>query len=99
MISLALVLGANALVFWSLADAAAGGHISSAPTIVFLTAMVGTSMIAFGGWSWALDGAAAPVAALNRLEPAMAAAGALPVAGDAAAGHAACRRARSGSAT
>ena len=36
-------------------------------------------MIAFGGLSWALDGAAAPVAALARLEPAMAAAGALPV--------------------
>jgi ATP-binding cassette, subfamily B, bacterial len=35
------------------------------------------SGIAFGGLSWALDGAAAPVAAVRRLEPAMAAAGAL----------------------
>src|SRR5262249_28799296 len=33
--------------------------------------------IAFGGWSWALDGAAAPVAAVLRLEGAMAPAGAL----------------------
>ena len=28
-------------------------------------------MIAFGGFSWAIDGAAAPVAAVLRLEPAM----------------------------
>jgi ABC-type multidrug transport system fused ATPase/permease subunit len=34
-------------------------------------------MIAFGGLSWALDGAAAPVAAVLRLEPAMRTAGAL----------------------
>jgi ABC-type multidrug transport system fused ATPase/permease subunit len=39
---------------------------------------VGVSMIAFGGFSWALDGAAAPVAAVLRLEPAMRAAGRLP---------------------
>jgi ATP-binding cassette subfamily B protein len=79
-ISLALVLGANALVAWSIADAAAARHIQLGPTTVFLTAMVGTSMIAFGGWSWAIDGAAAPVVALNRLEPLMAEAGALRVA-------------------
>jgi ABC-type multidrug transport system fused ATPase/permease subunit len=35
-------------------------------------------MIAFGGFSWALDGAAAPVAAVLRLEPAMRPAGGLP---------------------
>src|SRR5213079_1795388 len=34
--------------------------------------------IAFGGLNWALDGAAAPVAAVLRLEPAMGPAGALP---------------------
>jgi len=39
---------------------------------------LGVSMIAFGGFSWALDGAAAPVAAVLRLEPAMRAVGALP---------------------
>ena len=38
---------------------------------------VGVSQIAFGGLNWALDGAAAPVAAVLRLEPAMAPAGAL----------------------
>src|SRR5205807_4485437 len=38
---------------------------------------VGASMIAFGGLNWALDGAAAPVAAVLRLEGAMSTAGAL----------------------
>jgi ATP-binding cassette subfamily B protein len=38
---------------------------------------IGVSMIAFGGFSWALDGAAAPVAAVLRLEAAMRPAGAL----------------------
>ena len=76
-LSVLVVLAANALVAWSVADAAGDGRISLDRTIVFLTALVGTSMIAFGGWSWALDGAAAPVAALARLEPRMAEAGAL----------------------
>jgi ABC-type multidrug transport system fused ATPase/permease subunit len=45
--------------------------------VVFAQAAVGASSIAFGGLSWALDGAAAPVAATLRLRPAMADAGAL----------------------
>src|SRR5438552_6363183 len=45
---------------------------------MFAQAAVGTSMIAFGGLNWALDGASAPVAAVLRLEPAMGPAGALP---------------------
>ena len=76
-LSVLVVLGANVLVAWSIANAAGDNHISLDRTIVFLTALVGTSMIAFGGWSWALDGSAAPVAALARLEPRMAEAGAL----------------------
>ncbi len=76
--SLLLVLGANLAVFWSLAGAAAGGRLSLAAAVVFAQAAVGTSMIAFGGLNWALDGSAAPVAAVLRLEPAMATAGALP---------------------
>ena len=40
----------TALVFWSLADAAASGeHHASAQLVVFATAAVGTSSIAFGG--------------------------------------------------
>jgi ABC-type multidrug transport system fused ATPase/permease subunit len=79
--SLALVLAANALVFWALASAAGNG-LSLGSVVVYAQAAVGTSMIAFGGLSWALDGAAAPVAAVLRLDSAMAAAGALPQATD-----------------
>ena len=43
----------------------------SAQVVAFVQSAVGASMIAFGGLSWALDGAAAPVAAVLRLEPAM----------------------------
>jgi len=76
-LSLVLVLGANALVAWTIANAATDGRIGIGSATIFLTAMVGTAMIAFGGWSWALDGSSAPVAALERLEPHMAEAGAL----------------------
>ena len=58
---------------------------------------VGASLIAFGGLNWALDGAAAPVAAVLRLKPAMGPAGALAV-GDRARRRA-CRPARSASGT
>jgi ABC-type multidrug transport system fused ATPase/permease subunit len=75
--SLIIVLAANVLVFWSLARAAADGGLSLGQVVVFAQCAVGTSMIAFGGLNWALDGGAAPVAAVLRLEPAMAPAGAL----------------------
>ena len=76
--SLLIVLAANVLVFWSLAAAASDGRISLAEVVVFAQAAVGASLLAFGGFSWALDGAAAPVAAVLRLEATMASAGALP---------------------
>jgi ABC-type multidrug transport system fused ATPase/permease subunit len=75
--SLLLVLAANVLVFWSLAAAAAAGRLDLGQVVVFAQVAVGVSAIAFGGLSWALDGAAAPVAAVLRLEGAMAARGAL----------------------
>jgi ABC-type multidrug transport system fused ATPase/permease subunit len=75
--SLLLVLAANLIVFWSLASDALGGTLSLGRLVVFAQAGVGTAMIAFGGLNWALDGASAPVAAVLRLEPAMASAGAL----------------------
>jgi ABC-type multidrug transport system fused ATPase/permease subunit len=75
--SLLLVLAANIVVFWSLGNAAAGGRIDLGQLVMFAGVAVGTSAIAFGGLSWALDGAAAPTAAVLRLEPAMAEAGAL----------------------
>ncbi len=75
--SLLLVVAASVVVFWALADAAADGRLDLARAVVFAQAAVGTSMIAFGGLNWALDGSAAPVAATNRLRGVMASAGAL----------------------
>ena len=76
--SMLLVTGANVVVFWSLAQAAADGRLGLGAAVVFAQAAIGTSMIAFGGLNWALDGAVAPVAAVLRLEPAMSLAGTLP---------------------
>jgi ATP-binding cassette, subfamily B, bacterial len=77
--SLLLVLSANLLVFWSIANDAAGGRLALGMAVTFASAAVGVSMIAFGGLSWALDGGAAPTTAVLRLREAMATAGALPV--------------------
>ncbi|HLJ95875.1 MAG TPA: ABC transporter ATP-binding protein [Gemmataceae bacterium] len=76
--SMLLVIGANVVIFWSLAQAAANGSLNLGEMVMFAQSAVGTSMIAFGGLNWALDGAAAPVAAVLRLEPVMGSAGALP---------------------
>src|SRR5713101_3151243 len=75
--SMLLVIGANVAVFWSLANAVADGRLNLGAVVMFAQSAVGTSMIAFGGLNWALDGSAAPVAAVLRLEPAMGPAGAL----------------------
>jgi len=81
-----IVLAANVGVFWLLGAAALGHRIGLGPLVVYAQAAVGTSMIAFGGLNWALDGAAAPVAAVGRLKAATARAGtvtsgSLPAAG------------------
>jgi ABC-type multidrug transport system fused ATPase/permease subunit len=55
------------------------GTLTLGAAVVFAQSALGAAMIAFGGLNWALDGAAAPVAAVLRLEQAMALAGALPV--------------------
>ncbi|HEX7049373.1 MAG TPA: ABC transporter ATP-binding protein [Longimicrobiales bacterium] len=75
--SLLLVLAANLVVFWSMAAAAADGGLALGRLVTFATAAIGASAIAFGGLSWALDGAGAPAAAVLRLQDAMAPAGAL----------------------
>lgn len=75
--SLLLVAAASALVFWKLAQSAIDGTTSLSQLVIFAQAAFATSNVAFGGFSWALDGAAAPVDAVRRLEPAMANAGAL----------------------
>jgi ATP-binding cassette, subfamily B, bacterial len=73
--SLLIVLAANGLVLWVIAARALGHHLGLGPLVVYAQAAVGTSMIAFGGLNWALDGAAAPVAAVARLKAAMGIAG------------------------
>jgi ABC-type multidrug transport system fused ATPase/permease subunit len=75
--SLLLVLSANVLVFWMMAQDAAAGRLAMARLVTFATAAIGAGTIAFGGLSWVLDGCAAPVAAVLRLRPAMASAGTL----------------------
>ena len=75
--SLLLVLSANVLVFWAIAADAASGRLALARVVTFVSAAASTSMIAFGGLSWALDGAAAPAGAVLRLREAMRPAGAL----------------------
>ena len=75
--SVLLVVSANVLVFWLLGSAAVNGRLSLGEAVIYVQSGLGVSLIAFGGFSWALDGAAAPVAAVLRLEPAMRPAGAL----------------------
>jgi ATP-binding cassette, subfamily B, bacterial len=75
--SLLLVTAANVVVFWSLASAALAGRLDLGRVVVFAQAAVGVSAIAFGGLSWALGGAEAPVEAVLRLGPAMGGRGAL----------------------
>jgi ATP-binding cassette subfamily B protein len=91
--SLLLVLSANLIVFWALAADAAAGRIAVGHVVTFASAAVSTSMIAFGGLSWALDGAAAPAGAVLRLRDAMAPAGSL-VRGEKAAGNIPAREIR-----
>jgi ATP-binding cassette, subfamily B, bacterial len=66
--SLLIVLAANGVVFWALVAAAAAGRLGLGELVAYAQCAFGTSMIAFGGLNWALDGASAPVAALVRLE-------------------------------
>jgi ABC-type multidrug transport system fused ATPase/permease subunit len=76
--SMLLVIGANVAVFGALAAAVSSGQLTLGALVVYAQSAIGTSMIAFGGLNWALNGAAAPVAAVLRLAPAMAAEGAMP---------------------
>ena len=77
--SILLALAANGLVFWSISSAAAAHQITLGQAVTFLQSAVGVSAIAFGGLNWALDGAAAPVAAVLRLREATARRGQLPM--------------------
>ena len=75
--SLALVVTANVILFWAMAADANAGALPLDRLVTFASAAIATSMIAFGGLSWALDGAGAPTAAVLRLHESMAPRGAL----------------------
>ena len=75
--SVILVVSANVILFWSMAAASLDGTLELDRLVTFASAAIGTSMIAFGGLSWALDGAAAPTAAAMRLQGNMAPTGML----------------------
>lgn len=79
LLCVVIVVAGNGLVFGSLGSAAINGDLSVDRLVVFAQVGVGVSMVAFGGLNWALDGAAAPVAAVLRLQAAMAPKGALAV--------------------
>src|SRR5581483_4925567 len=72
---LVIVTAANVAVLWALASAAAAGRIDLGQVVIYAQCAVGTALIAFGGLNWALDGAAAPVAAVQRFAAATATAG------------------------
>ncbi len=72
-----IIVTTNGLVFWALAHDALVGNVSLSAAIVFAQTAVGTSMLGVAGFSWAHATASQPVGAVMRLEPAMAAAGAL----------------------
>jgi ATP-binding cassette, subfamily B, bacterial len=78
-LSLLIVVVANGIVFWWLGQDALNGRLDLGRVVTFAQAAIGASLIAFGGLNWALDGASAPVAAVLRLEPSMAPAGAVAV--------------------
>ena len=75
--SVVVVTLANAAVFAAMAWDAQAGTLPLDRMITFATAAFGVSAVAFGGLSWALDGAAAPAAAVLRLREPMAEKGAL----------------------
>jgi ATP-binding cassette, subfamily B, bacterial len=81
-----IVILANAAVFGALGFGAVAGGLDLDQLIVYAQVALGVSLIAFGGLNWALDGAAAPVAAVARLGPAMAPLGRLAAGQEPAAG-------------
>src|SRR5438876_11090906 len=52
--SLLLVVGANIAVFWALGSGAIHARISLGEAVAYMQSAIGVSMIAFGGFSWAL---------------------------------------------
>jgi ATP-binding cassette subfamily B protein len=75
--SLLIVVAANVVVFWTLAASTASSRITTGELVAYAQCAVGVSLLAFSGFSWAVDGPASAVAAVLKLEPSMARIGAL----------------------
>ncbi len=76
--SLLLVLAANAMVFTVMAIDMSSNELGLDRMVMFASLAFTTSMIAFGGLSWALDNASAPAGATMRLGSSMYDVGSLP---------------------
>ncbi|MDH6145149.1 ATP-binding cassette subfamily B protein [Kitasatospora sp. GP30] len=73
-----VLLAANGLMFWSLAQQAAAGGLSVGRAAMFAQAALGVSAVAFGGINWALPPTAESVATALALRDSMGDAGRLP---------------------
>lgn len=79
--SVAAVLPANAIVFWSLASDAATGALPLSRIVVFAQVAVGCSALAFGEFDWWFRGSAEPIPRVLDLAEKMRPVGALPSGG------------------
>lgn len=75
--ALLVILSANVVFFWTLAQDVASGALALGAASTFAFACIGTSAVAFGGLNWSLSLAAQVVQAVLRLEGAMGKGGAL----------------------
>ena len=85
-LSLAVVVAANLVLLWFVARDVIAGDVDLGAVVVYVQGAIGAASIAFGGLNWALDGSAAPVAAVLRIKPAMRVGGALHSGGRTAVG-------------
>ncbi len=76
----AVLVAAHAIVLVPLVGGAIDGDVSTASLVVAAQGLLGASALAVGGFTWALDAAAAPARAVDRLGERMAAEGSLPAA-------------------
>ncbi|MDQ1395364.1 MAG: ATP-binding cassette, subfamily bacterial, partial [Acidimicrobiaceae bacterium] len=75
--SVASIVVANGLLFWSLARDATAGHVALGSLVVFAQAAIGASTLAFGEFDWWLRTSAQPVPLVLDLAERMGPAGAL----------------------
>ena len=66
-----LVISANIILFYSMAWSSLNGDLELNQMVTFASAAISTSMIAFGGLSWAMDSASAPAVAVMSLHEKM----------------------------